>query len=85
MKQHKKLPSLLFRVVYNVFRWLARRKNHYYENGKEIDEAAYNQIFTELDISHSGDISCCSESNKCFTKDELLMYLDMESTAEATS
>ena len=58
---------------------------NYYENGIEFDEAAYNLIFSELDISCSGDISCFSDCNMCFTKDELLMYLDTESTAEAAS
>lgn len=81
-------PSFEFtyHAVYNEKgEWTETGIINYYENGKEIDEAAYNQIFTDFDISHSGDISCFSENNKCFTKDELLMYLDMESKAEVTS
>ena len=81
-------PSFEFtyHAVYNEKgEWTETGIINYYENGKEIDEAAYNQIFTDFDISHSGDVSCFSRNSKCFTKDELLMYLDTESKAEVTS
>lgn len=53
--------------------------------GGEIDEAAYHQILAGFNISQADEISCFSESNECFTKDEILWYLDTETTVEATS
>jgi len=51
----------------------------------EIDETAYNRIFADLDISQMDDTSCFSESGKCFSKDEMLTYLNAEATVEAAS
>ena len=43
------------------------------------------ELLTDLNISQADEVSCFSETNKCFTKDEILLYLDMETTMETTS
>lgn len=48
-------------------------------------ETADNRIFADLDISQMDDTSCFSESGKCFSKDEMLTYLNAEATVEAAS
>ena len=55
-------------------------------NSKDYgDEAAYHQIETDLNILQTDERSCFSETSECFTKDELLLYLEMTTTVEATS
>lgn len=82
------IPS--FEFYYNSIydengNWTGDGITEYYENGKKIDKTTYNQVFVDLGFSQSGDISCFSERNSCFSKEELLVYLNTESAVEATS
>ena len=82
------VPSFQFAyyAVYNENgEWSGTGITSYYKNDKEIDEAAYHQLFVDLNISESDDVSCFSKSSKCFTKDEILTYLNEETTAEVVS
>lgn len=79
-----------FEFTYNAVydesgQWTGTGIINYSAKGEEIDETAYHQILTDLNISQADEVSCFSETNKCFTKDEILLYLDMETTMEATS
>jgi len=72
------VPSLQF--IYNATydesgEWSGTGITNYYENGKEIEEAAYNQIIDDFAIAQSEEISCFSEGNPYFTKEELVAYL----------
>lgn len=82
------VPSFAFsyQAIYDENEdWTGDGITKYYKLGEEIDEATYNRIFVDLDISQMDDTSCFSESSKCFTKDEILMYLNTEISAEAVS
>jgi hypothetical protein len=65
--------------------WTGTGTINYFTKGEEIGETAYYQILTGLNISQADEVSCFSETSRCFTKDELLLYLDMETTLEAAS
>lgn len=65
--------------------WTGDGINKYYKLGEEIDKAAYDQIFVDLDISQMDDTSCFSENGLSFTKEEILAYLETEAAAEAIS
>lgn len=82
------IPDLEF--TYNAVydeggQWTGTGTIEYSAKGGEIDEAAYHQILAGFNISQADEISCFSESSECFTKDEILWYLDAETTVEATS
>lgn len=82
------IPDLEF--TYNAVydeggQWTGTGTIEYSAKGGEIDEAAYHQILAGFNISQADEISCFSESSECFTKDEILWYLDAETTVEETS
>lgn len=82
------IPSFAFsyQAVYDENGdWTGDGINKYYKLGEEIDKAAYDRIFVDLDISQMDDTSCFSENILSFTKEEILVYLETEATTEATS
>lgn len=75
-----------YKAVYDENgQWTGTGTVNYSAKGEEIDEAAYHQIETDLNILQTDERSCFSETSECFTKDELLLYLEMTTTVEATS
>lgn len=82
------IPSFAFsyQAVYDENGdWTGDGISKYYKLGEEIDKAAYDRIFVDLDISQMDDTSCFSENILSFTKEEILVYLETEATTEATS
>ena len=82
------IPDLEF--TYNAVydengQWTGTGTVNYSVKGEEIDEAAYQQILADLDLPQAEEKSCFSETSECFTKDELLLYLEMTTTLEAAS
>ena len=79
-----------FEFTYNAVydensQWTGTGTVNYSVKGEEIDEAAYQQILADLDLPQAEEKSCFSETSECFTKDELLLYLEMTTTLEAAS
>lgn len=75
-----------YKAVYDENgQWTGTGTINYSANGEEIDESAYHQIEADLNISQTDERSCFSETSECFTKDELLLYLEMTTTVEAVS
>ncbi len=73
------VPS--FQFIYNATynesgEWSGTGITDYYERGKKIDEAAYDQILADFDIAQSDELSCFSEGGLHFTKEEILTYLN---------
>ncbi|WP_300606382.1 XAC2610-related protein [uncultured Oscillibacter sp.] len=63
--------------------WTGTGTTSYFAQGEEIDEAAYQQILADFDLSQAEEKSCFSEDNDCFTKDEILTYLGIEAPTKA--
>ena len=79
-----------FESTYNAVydengQWTGTGTVNYSAKGEEIEEAAYHQIETDLNILQTDERCCFSETSECFTKDELLLYLEMTTTLEAVS
>lgn len=55
--------------------WTGTGVTSYYEEGREIDETAYHQLEAAFDIALSEPLSCFSEGNQSFTKDEIMAYI----------
>jgi len=73
------MPSLqlTYNATYNEHgEWSGTGITSYYENGKEIDETAYNQIIADFNIAQDNKKSCFSQDSLHFTKEEMLTYLN---------
>lgn len=73
------VPSLqlIYNAAYNESgEWSGTGITDYYERGRKIDEAAYNQIIVDFNIAQSDETSCFSEGKQQFTKEEIRTYLN---------